>query len=122
MTKFVFLGSCRFEPYDILIVPKKLTNTPHTTEEGYLLATKLFFPAILESDVIIIYAPDGIGEHTQRDINFALRNNKNVFELVRYKKIKSCPCTYCEFYTYYGCVANEKMCQKLNAWKRRYKK
>jgi len=85
MPKIVILGSCRFEPYEILAKPKKLTNTPHTTEKGYEMACKIFYPAIEESDLIIVYAPDGIGEHTQRDIDYALKKGKKIFCLISLK-------------------------------------
>ena len=81
MPKIVILGSCRHEPYNILAKPKKLTDTPHTTEEGYLQACKKFYPAMEEADVIIVYAPDGIGEHTQRDIDYARKKGKTIFKL-----------------------------------------
>jgi len=86
MPKIVILGSCRFEPYEILAVPKKLTDTPHTTEAGYKMACKIFYPAIIESDIIIVYSPDGIGTHTRRDIDYALKHNKEVFCLIPLKE------------------------------------
>jgi len=78
MVKIVILGSCRFEPYEILAVPKKLTDTPHTTEEGYRKACKIFHPAIELADEVWVYALDGIGEHTRRDMEFAKRSVKIV--------------------------------------------
>ena len=81
MPKIVILGSCRFEPYEILAVPNKIPNA-WNTEEGYQTACKVFYPAIEESDLILVYAPDGIGEHTQRDIDYARKMGKTVFKLV----------------------------------------
>ena len=86
MVKIVILGSCRFEPYVILAKPKKLTDTPHTTKKGYEMACSIFYPAIEESDLIIVYAPDGIGEHTQRDIDYAYTIGKKVSVLFPLKK------------------------------------
>lgn len=77
MLKIVILGSCRFEPYIILAVPKKVRGK-WNTEEGYKIATRKFYPAIKKSDIVLVYAPDGIGKHTQRDIDFALAQRKRV--------------------------------------------
>lgn len=77
MPKIVILGSCRFEPYEVLAVPEK--NPLWNTEEGYKLSTQKFYPAIDKADLIIVYAPDGVGEHTQRDIEYAITKNKPVF-------------------------------------------
>lgn len=74
MTKIVILGSCRHEPYEILAVPKK--NSKWNTKEGYELATKRFYPAIKRADIIIVYAPDGIGVHTKRDMAYAITQGK----------------------------------------------
>ena len=76
MVKIVILGSCRFEPYEILAVPKR--NELGDTEEGYQLATKKFYPAIDKADVVFVYAPDGIGPHTKRDIDYAISKGKPV--------------------------------------------
>jgi len=70
MVKIVILGSCRFAPYEILAVPDPIPGA-HNTEPGYLLAAKKFYPAIAKSDVVIAYIPDGIGEHTRRDLKYA---------------------------------------------------
>jgi len=80
MTKFVILGSCRFEPYEILAVPKKEKGL-WNTEEGYKKVSERFYPAMDETDVIIVYAPDGIGEHTQQDIDYARSIGKKVYRL-----------------------------------------
>lgn len=80
MPKIVILGSCRFEPYEILAVPNKIPNS-WNTEKGYKIAAKKFHPAIEKADCIIVYDPDGIGEHTQRDINYALSHGKDVIYL-----------------------------------------
>jgi len=77
MPKIVILGSCRFEPYVILAAPKKVKGK-WNTEEGYEIATQKFYPAIDKCDLVIVYAPDGIGEHTKRDIEYAKKQNKKV--------------------------------------------
>lgn len=81
MTKFVILGSCRHEPYEILAVPEKVPGL-WNTEEGYRIATEKFHPAMDEADVIIVFAPDGVGEHTQMDIDYAIGIGKTVYRLV----------------------------------------
>ena len=80
MPKIVILGSCRFEPYEILAVPEKVPNK-WNTEKGYKIAAKKFYPAIEKADCVIVYDPDGIGEHTQKDINYALSHGKEVIYL-----------------------------------------
>lgn len=75
MTKIVILGSCRFDPYEILAVPNKIPNA-WNTEKGYKLASKKFYPAIDQADIIFVYAPSGIGEHTRRDIDYAKSQGK----------------------------------------------
>ena len=78
MPKIVILGSCRFEPYEILAVPNKIPKA-WNTEKGYKKAFKIFKPAIDNADLVIVYAPDGIGEHTQRDIDYARTQRKPIF-------------------------------------------
>jgi len=76
VVKVVILGSCRFEPYEFLAVPSR--NPKWNTEEGYRMSTKKFYPAIQQADEVWVYAPDGIGEHTRRDIEFAKKSGKIV--------------------------------------------
>ncbi len=76
MVKIVIIGSCRFEPYEVLKVPEK--NEKWNTEEGYQEALKEFKPAIDEADIVIIHNPDGIGEHTMRDATYAVSKGKHV--------------------------------------------
>lgn len=83
MPKIVILGSCRFEPYKILAVPKKVKGK-WNTEEGYQISTERFYPAIKEADEVWVYAPDGIGEHTQRDLDFAIKEGK----IIKFLEIK----------------------------------
>lgn len=80
MTKFVMLGSCRFEPYEFLAVPDKIPGA-WNTDKGYAIAAEKFYPAMDKADVIIVYAPDGIGKHTQLDIDYAHSIGKKVYEL-----------------------------------------
>lgn len=78
MVKIVILGSCKFEPYEILAMPQKIPNA-WNTEKGYKLASKKFYPAMDKADIIIVYAPLGIGEHTQKDVDYAKKIGKEVF-------------------------------------------
>ncbi len=80
MTNFVMLGSCRFEPYNFLAVPNMIPGA-WNTDAGYAIAAKVFYPAMDKADVIIVYAPDGIGKHTQLDIDYARSIGKKVFAL-----------------------------------------
>jgi len=75
--KIVILGSCRFAPYQILALPDPIPNA-WNTEEGYQIACKKFYPAIDEADEVWVYAPERIGEHTFRDIQYALSKGKIV--------------------------------------------
>jgi hypothetical protein len=84
MTKIVILGSCRFAPYEILTTPNKIPNA-WNTEEGYKKAAEKFYPAIAQADMVLVYAPDGIGEHTARDILEAHRQGKELFLIVPFK-------------------------------------
>ncbi len=80
MVNITILGSCRFSPYNILAKPDPL-NPAYTvsrhhdfnTDEEYENAKKIFFPAIEDSDVVLVFAPDGIGEHTQRDLDHTIK-------------------------------------------------
>jgi hypothetical protein len=88
LPKIVILGSCRFEPYHILAVPNKIPDA-WNTEEGYQIAAQKFYPAIDSADLIIVYAPEErIGEHTQRDIDYARRKGKKVYRLVEMRDKK----------------------------------
>lgn len=77
MPKIVILGSCRFEPYKVLALPNKIKGA-WNTEKGYKKASEIFYPAIDKADLIIVYAPDGIGEHTKRDIEYAKSKGKRI--------------------------------------------
>jgi len=78
MPKIVILGSCRYEPYEILFVPKKIPGL-WNTEEGYKKASERCYPAIDQADEVWVYVPDGrIGEHTKRDIEYALKRKKTI--------------------------------------------
>jgi len=81
MPKIVILGSCRYEPYEILAIPNKIPNA-WNTEKGYKIASQKFYPAIERADEIWIYAPEGIGEHTKRDIEYAKSKGKKLFILM----------------------------------------
>jgi hypothetical protein len=79
LPKIVVLGSCRFEPYQFLAVPNKIPGA-WNTEEGYQIAIAKFYPAIDETDEVWVYAPDGVSEHTGRDLAYARSRGK----LIRY--------------------------------------
>ncbi len=83
MVKITILGSCRFEPYEILAIPK--ANEFHNTEKGYLIAFEKFKKAMDESDLIICYVPDGIGEHTRRDLEYARTTDATVIVVSKEK-------------------------------------
>lgn len=85
--KIVVLGSCRFEPYIFLAVPNKIPNA-WNTEEGYKLASAKFYPAIDVCDEVWLYAPDGIGEHTKRDLEYACKQGKKILILTDWKEEK----------------------------------
>jgi len=86
MPKIVVLGSCRFEPYVILAVPNKIRNA-WNTEKGYKIASQKFYPAIENADEVWVYAPDGIGEHTRRDIDYAKAKGKKILILTELQEI-----------------------------------
>jgi hypothetical protein len=77
MPKVVILGSCRFSPYTVLSRPKKIYGK-WNTEEGYQEAMRKHYPAIQKADEVWVYAPDGIGEHTKRDLEYAKSLGKTV--------------------------------------------
>jgi len=80
MPKFVILGSCKYAPYITLLCPNPFNEELYIKEheKAYVEACKHFYPAIKESDFVIVYAPTEIGKHTQQDINFARKHNKPV--------------------------------------------
>jgi len=79
--KIVILGSCKHEPYEILFVPKKIPGL-WNTEEGYRKASERCYSAIDKCDEVWVYAPEGIGEHTRRDLEYARSRGKKVRFLV----------------------------------------
>lgn len=82
MPKIVILGSCRFEPYEITFVPEKIEEKElYNTEEGYKLASDKCYPAIDKADLVLVYIPDGMGEHTHRDMEYTKKKEKNIWIL-----------------------------------------
>lgn len=79
MPKIVILGSCRYEPYEILYTPHRIDGDD---EAGYQKAKKIYGPLIEQCDECWVFAPDGIGYHTARDIKTALEQGKIVRLLV----------------------------------------
>lgn len=90
MPKVVILGSCRHEPYVILRMPNKLDSKLYESnhEKAFGEACKTFYPAIDEADEVWVYAPDGIGKHTSRDIDYAKSKGKIVRLLVNQRKLE----------------------------------
>lgn len=84
MPQIVILGSCKHEPYVVLISPHKLDAELYQAdhEAAYVEATKKFYPLIEECDEVWVYAPNGIGGHTQQDIDFAKKQGKPVLILM----------------------------------------
>lgn len=81
MPKIVVLGSCRYEPYKVLIMPNKLDPELYARDQdlAYAEVCKKFYPAIDEADFIIVWNPDSkVGEHTQKDIAYARSKAKTV--------------------------------------------
>jgi hypothetical protein len=86
--KIVILGSCKHEPYEIL-APNKLNADLYAKDHhaAYIDACAVFYPAIKEADVVVVYNPDGvIGEHTAADIQEAKRQGKRIVYLFPIKK------------------------------------
>lgn len=75
MPKIVILGSCRYEPYEILYTPHRVDGDD---EAGYQKAKKIYGPKIKTCEECWVFAPDGIGPHTARDIKMALEEGKIV--------------------------------------------
>lgn len=75
--KIVILGSLRNGDYEVT-APKRVKEDYHN-EEGYQLACQRFYPAIEEADIVIVYGE--VGEHTQRDINYAISKGKRIIYL-----------------------------------------
>ena len=80
--KIVILGSCRVGPYEIIKVPEKEYSKNGkclwNTEEGFKQAFTKFKKAMDEADEIWVYAPDGLGEHTKRDLEYARKLSKKI--------------------------------------------
>lgn len=80
MPRFVILGSCKHQPYAVLAMPctfeEDMYNLEH--EEAYKKAFQLFKPAIDRSNIIIVYNEFGVGEHTRRDLDYAIEQGKHI--------------------------------------------
>ena len=106
-TNIVILGSCQHSPYRILAKPVPVPKL-HNTEAGYKKAAKKFYPAIGEADLILVYNPYGsVGEHTQKDIDYANLIGKKVIFI---SPSKGAECALCgntlvndEDHFCYGC-------------------
>jgi len=81
MPKFAMLGSCKHEPYEMLFMPNKLDPELYREEheQAYAEACKTVYPNIEKADVVIVYVPNGIiGDHTQRDLSYAISKKKKI--------------------------------------------
>jgi hypothetical protein len=89
MPKIVVLGSCKFEPYEMLLVPNKMESKLYHDdhEKAYQKACEIFYPAIKKTDEVWVYVPDGLGEHTRKDLVFAHAEGKQTFVLVELRGI-----------------------------------
>lgn len=96
MPKITILGSCKYEPYEVLAVPNKIPNA-WNTEEGYQIASQKFYPAIDKSDVVVVWCPSAvIGEHTLRDVWYAINSNKRVVFITDTKVEELFRCPHCK--------------------------
>lgn len=71
----VILGSMKkWGKYKVLSphpIDSKLYQTDH--EAAYKLAQAVFYPAIEEADVVLVYAPDGVIDgHTKQDVDYTI--------------------------------------------------
>ena len=115
MPNITILGSCRHSPYTILAKPDPL-NPAYTveshhefnTDEEYVNACKIFYPAIDQSDIVIVWAPDGVGDHTAKDIEHADRQGKRVI-VIGPDGVHTHP------HTYMGCVSAPPSTNKGNS-------
>jgi len=81
MPKITILGSCAFEPYEILAMPNRLDAKLYEEdhEKAYQDAfEKVFKKAIEECDFVFVYNPYGIGDHTKKDLEHAKRMGKHI--------------------------------------------
>ncbi len=82
--KIVILGSCKHEPYEVLAMPNKIPGA-WNTDEGYEMASKIFYPAMDKADVILVFGTPG--KHTQLDIDYA----ESIGKTVQYIKLNPKP-------------------------------
>ena len=63
------------------MMPNKLNPELYAKnhKKAYEEACKKFYPAIEKADCILVYCPDGhIGEHTMRDMQYAMKLKKDI--------------------------------------------
>ena len=93
VVKIVVLGSIKHGPYEVLVPhpfnPELFFGTPEQHEEAYQIACQVFEPAIEDTDVIIVWAPDGVkpGSHTAQDIMYAQKSGKKVWVIQEMEKL-----------------------------------
>lgn len=71
MPSIVILGSLKHHPYEVLYVP-------HPVEEGREEALQKCSAAIDRANEVVVYAREGIGEHTWKDICYARQQGKRI--------------------------------------------
>ena len=79
--KIVILGSCKHAPYELIQAPNPLNLDLYVKdhEAAYIEACKIYYPKIKQADIILVFAPNGeIGEHTLRDLSFAIKQKKPI--------------------------------------------
>ena len=110
MNKIVVLGSCKYAPYTILLLPNKLDPNLYEIdhEKAYEEACKVVFPKIDKADEIWVYAPDGIGEHTLKDLEYAKQQGKKIMVLVNLEQKGSGELTDLFFHNFYQKLRKEK--------------
>lgn len=87
--RVVVLGSCRFAPYQIT-APATISIIDQRQAVAYKLrvlgkqklsqklAAPIFHSDIDACDEVWVYAPDGIGEHTQQDLDYAKSKGRTI--------------------------------------------
>jgi hypothetical protein len=74
LPNIVIIGTLSKGDYKVTY-PVRLSEEYHN-EEGYQKATEIFYPAIDEADIVIVYGD--FFEHTLRDLKYAYSKGKNI--------------------------------------------
>jgi len=77
--KIVVLGSLEHGDYEVL-APHKLDPELYEEdhEKAYEKATEVFYPAIDEATFVVVYQPHGLGGHTEKDREYAVKQGKPI--------------------------------------------